>query len=83
VTTEENVSIHTFDSGDSISNIGFSDVQDYIYYAQPLPSNPEVYTVRLNNWTFDAPLDIFQIEANRIIKDIAISPDQNRIAYTV
>ncbi|MBU9720912.1 MULTISPECIES: amidohydrolase family protein [Bacillaceae] len=79
VTTEEEEVIHTFD--EPISNIAFSHVQDHIYYSQPLPSNPEISTIRINNWSFDAPLDIFQIDSGNKVEEFSVAPDQNKLAY--
>lgn len=79
--------IDTFD-GDSISNISFSAYEDQLFYAQILPSDPSKSTVRMNNFSLDAPLDIFQVEGNNdneemVIEEIAVSPNRNHIAFTM
>ncbi|MBU9710496.1 hypothetical protein [Evansella tamaricis] len=85
IESEEKDLIKSFETG--ISNVTFSGFENQLFYSQLLPNDTTQTTVRLNSWTLDAPMDIFQVSGNHengpVIKEIAVSPDRNLIAYTL
>lgn len=87
IDSDEKELLQTFDE-DSISNVSLSAYEDQLFYAQLLPSDRSKSTVRMNNFSLDAPMDIFQVEGNNdneemVIEEVAVSPDRNHIAFTM
>ncbi|WP_280769535.1 amidohydrolase family protein [Salipaludibacillus daqingensis] len=86
VDSGEKEELHTFDE-EMISNVSVTAFENQWFYAQLLPSDPTKTTVRMNNSSFDAPMDIFQVdgmnENELMIEEVAVSPDRNHYAFTM
>ncbi|UTR12344.1 amidohydrolase family protein [Evansella sp. LMS18] len=80
-------SIASFGSGELRSSPVFADDKDRFFYTQPLPGESSMTTLRMNNFLFDGPLDIFQMNGPvpdiDYMTEIDVSLDNNKFAYTV